>query len=423
MAFHAKLDAVRAGIRHDPGSVHKMPAKSALPPADRRPSQGEIACSCAREAMRVCWRERRSEGSRSWRFLVDATPDGLDARWVDRSTGRRFERVEPRGGWLARAGILSPVSAFTGVEPHIPEPGEMLDLIPEPCPEHRARVRSLQRALNDCIASDAARAGVAAWARGECAEDVGYGHPARYWQAVHWLTQVALQAVDAGRQREDGRTDGGQWFLSQEDLQRWQQFLAGGLDEHDIGGGWRRTPLEGGMLGSNITTTWFRYNRLDLLELLGEPFRFFDGFCHGEHWDLRAPSGREYLIHRCTETTLELFEVTSATVAGETWGGHDALRELAEILDLHRLPQGTSEEGSPTVPRRWRVMRLDDNDTELEVSRHCGKAVAERVASQFEARGHKQTYWTEPLPGLTPAELSEKHLDKADLEDDRQKTV
>lgn len=48
-------------------------------------------------------------------------------------------------------------------------------------------------------------------------------------------------------------------------------------------------------------------------------------------------------------------------------------------------------------PACWQVRRLDDNGNEFEmaiVTPHCQ---AEALAVAFEARGHKQTYWAEPL--------------------------
>lgn len=41
----------------------------------------------------------------------------------------------------------------------------------------------------------------------------------------------------------------------------------------------------------------------------------------------------------------------------------------------------------------WVVWRQDDNGNRAIVSRHAGRAEAEQVAREFEARGHKQMYW------------------------------
>jgi hypothetical protein len=45
----------------------------------------------------------------------------------------------------------------------------------------------------------------------------------------------------------------------------------------------------------------------------------------------------------------------------------------------------------------WRVMRLDDNGNEVEVSTTISQCEALAIAAKFEARGHKQMYWTEAL--------------------------
>ncbi|MEE1784063.1 SPOR domain-containing protein [Streptomyces sp. SP17BM10] len=43
----------------------------------------------------------------------------------------------------------------------------------------------------------------------------------------------------------------------------------------------------------------------------------------------------------------------------------------------------------------FRVMRQDDNGNRFVVARGLAKDEAERLAAEFEARGHKQLYWTE----------------------------
>lgn len=46
---------------------------------------------------------------------------------------------------------------------------------------------------------------------------------------------------------------------------------------------------------------------------------------------------------------------------------------------------------------RFRVMRADDNGNEVEITVVDTREEAERIARDFEARGHKQTYWVEPV--------------------------
>jgi hypothetical protein len=46
---------------------------------------------------------------------------------------------------------------------------------------------------------------------------------------------------------------------------------------------------------------------------------------------------------------------------------------------------------------RFRVMRADDNGNEVEVMQVETREEAERIAREYEARGHKQSYWVEPI--------------------------
>ncbi|MGW6918254.1 SPOR domain-containing protein [Kitasatospora sp. NPDC054939] len=43
----------------------------------------------------------------------------------------------------------------------------------------------------------------------------------------------------------------------------------------------------------------------------------------------------------------------------------------------------------------YRVMRQDDNGNRFEVAAGLAREEAERLAEEFEARGHKQLYWVE----------------------------
>jgi hypothetical protein len=45
----------------------------------------------------------------------------------------------------------------------------------------------------------------------------------------------------------------------------------------------------------------------------------------------------------------------------------------------------------------WIVKRLDDNGNIVEVTRTSEKKAAEKIAMDFEAKGHKQMYWVEKL--------------------------
>ncbi|MFF3006306.1 SPOR domain-containing protein [Kitasatospora sp. NPDC057940] len=43
----------------------------------------------------------------------------------------------------------------------------------------------------------------------------------------------------------------------------------------------------------------------------------------------------------------------------------------------------------------FRVMRQDDNGNRFLVAAGLDRVAAERLAAEFEARGHKQLYWVE----------------------------
>ncbi|MNE98070.1 hypothetical protein D3C80_1965360 [compost metagenome] len=47
--------------------------------------------------------------------------------------------------------------------------------------------------------------------------------------------------------------------------------------------------------------------------------------------------------------------------------------------------------------RTWCVKRLDDNGNEFVVQAGLTREQAERLAAEYQARGHKQSYWTERM--------------------------
>jgi RimJ/RimL family protein N-acetyltransferase len=53
-----------------------------------------------------------------------------------------------------------------------------------------------------------------------------------------------------------------------------------------------------------------------------------------------------------------------------------------------------------TTPLLWTVLRQDDNGVVDRVLCVATQAEAQRIAADFEARGHKQTYWVEGPPSL-----------------------
>jgi hypothetical protein len=62
------------------------------------------------------------------------------------------------------------------------------------------------------------------------------------------------------------------------------------------------------------------------------------------------------------------------------------------------IERWTDRDGTPlSAPVRlsWRVMRQDDNGNRSEVARVTSRCEAESLMRQYEAHGHKQTYWVE----------------------------
>ncbi|WP_178119599.1 hypothetical protein [Pseudomonas sp. SCB32] len=45
--------------------------------------------------------------------------------------------------------------------------------------------------------------------------------------------------------------------------------------------------------------------------------------------------------------------------------------------------------------RDWCLVRLDDNGNRFVMRRQLSRAEAEALARDYQARGHKQTYWAE----------------------------
>ena len=54
-------------------------------------------------------------------------------------------------------------------------------------------------------------------------------------------------------------------------------------------------------------------------------------------------------------------------------------------------------ESSPSTDGECRLMRQDDNGNQYVVARFPHRDAAEKARIEFEARGHKQTYWVESV--------------------------
>lgn len=46
--------------------------------------------------------------------------------------------------------------------------------------------------------------------------------------------------------------------------------------------------------------------------------------------------------------------------------------------------------------RQWAVWRRDDNGNEFLVRERLSEQEARRLVREFEAKGHKQSYWAQP---------------------------
>jgi hypothetical protein len=99
------------------------------------------------------------------------------------------------------------------------------------------------------------------------------------------------------------------------------------------------------------------------------------------------------------------FQVSRYTVGQDHWTEgfvtvtHEQLRR--------QFVGGVAEEspGVAVESERWAVWRIDDNANTFLVRGGLGREEAERVAAEFTARGHKQTYWVErevPEPNVPP---------------------
>ncbi len=51
---------------------------------------------------------------------------------------------------------------------------------------------------------------------------------------------------------------------------------------------------------------------------------------------------------------------------------------------------------APDSRHEWAVWRRDEHGNSFEVSRGHTEREARRIADEFEARGHKQSYWAAP---------------------------
>ena len=62
---------------------------------------------------------------------------------------------------------------------------------------------------------------------------------------------------------------------------------------------------------------------------------------------------------------------------------------------------------APAQSQSWCLVRLDDNGNEFVVRGDLSRADAEALAREFEARGHKQSYWVRPQQPRSPDAIRE----------------
>jgi hypothetical protein len=68
---------------------------------------------------------------------------------------------------------------------------------------------------------------------------------------------------------------------------------------------------------------------------------------------------------------------------------------VADVLDTLQIDLDDTVSVCATPPRRWELMRADDNGNHAVVARFSGYAKARAQLAEYEARQHKQTYWLE----------------------------
>ena len=79
----------------------------------------------------------------------------------------------------------------------------------------------------------------------------------------------------------------------------------------------------------------------------------------------------------------------------------EAGRAVVELFSA--IYQSSRERRAITLPLvqaevKWAVWRTDDTGDTFVVREHLTHEEALRVVAEFEARGHKQTYFAEPCP-------------------------
>jgi hypothetical protein len=67
--------------------------------------------------------------------------------------------------------------------------------------------------------------------------------------------------------------------------------------------------------------------------------------------------------------------------------------QMRATLRPDRHDVGVADTGTGDGDHSWVVWRQDDNGNRFEVGRFPSQEAAEALASEMEARGHRQMYW------------------------------
>ncbi len=97
------------------------------------------------------------------------------------------------------------------------------------------------------------------------------------------------------------------------------------------------------------------------------------------------------------EVALWLFhdDALSAGTA-ELHANSDDLDHILLHLDItHGELHRWVPDNCPPLPKRYVLMRQDDNGVRYEVTRATSECEMTKLTREYEARGHKQTYWWE----------------------------
>jgi hypothetical protein len=89
-----------------------------------------------------------------------------------------------------------------------------------------------------------------------------------------------------------------------------------------------------------------------------------------------------------------VFRILGPCPEGERWEFEPGSEVVCETRRLEGGADGLV--ATRRFAAGWSVWRRDDHGNRFEVRRGLASSDAERLVEEFEARGHKQSYWLEP---------------------------